>query len=141
VDPWIHATDLWIGILLFLSVADKMPTKNKIFAYTSVFKDKNSKRSHKILKSRFFLLFCLLMFPWYGMLVSMSCLFYGREEAHPSGGGGGGGGVWGKERKYIGRDPRFFVLVLLFSITPLSSTCKSRPERKKTKREVKKVLQ
>jgi hypothetical protein len=44
-------------------------------------------------------------------------------------GGWGGGCVVAKVRKgrkYIGRDPVFFGLVLLCSITPLSSTCKSR---------------
>jgi hypothetical protein len=64
-------------------VADKMASKHKFlfqsfFAYTSVFKDKKSKRSHKIVKSRFFLLF-LHIDGFYGMLISMSCLFYGWE--------------------------------------------------------------
>jgi hypothetical protein len=70
--------------------------KISFFAYTSVFKDKKSKRSHKIVKSRFFLLFLLVDgFCWY-MLISMSCLFYGLEVVE--GGGGGerrGGRGWG----------------------------------------------
>ena len=57
--PWIRTTDLRIRILLFSSVADKMPTKNYFFSpsffayycfediFTSVFVDKKSKRSHK----------------------------------------------------------------------------------------------
>jgi truncated hemoglobin YjbI len=56
---------------VFSSEADKMPTKNKFFekffAYTTVFKDKKSKRSHKIVKSRFFLLF-LLVDGFYGVV-------------------------------------------------------------------------
>jgi hypothetical protein len=53
-DPWIHTTDLRIRILLFLSVADMMPIKFFCFllfegTFTSVVKDKMSKRSHKIL--------------------------------------------------------------------------------------------
>jgi len=66
LDLRIQITDLWIRILLFMEVADKMPTKNNFFfkvffEYISVFKDKKSKRSHKIVKSRVFLLFCMLM--------------------------------------------------------------------------------
>ncbi len=53
-DRWIHTNDLRIRILLFSPVADKMPTKFFCFllfegTFTSVFKDKMSKRSHKIL--------------------------------------------------------------------------------------------
>jgi hypothetical protein len=70
---FIQITDLWIRfrILLFTQVADKMPTKNKfffkVFLLIIVLKDKKSKRSHKIVKSRFFLLFCMLMVSmvWY----------------------------------------------------------------------------
>jgi hypothetical protein len=47
-------------------------------------------------------------------------------NSHPIGGGGGEGVWWvRKGRKYIWWDPRFFVLVLLCSITPLSSTLKA----------------
>ncbi len=76
-EPWIRVTDLRIRIritdfrriLLFPSVADKMLTKNSVFfkgffsllifegEFTSVFIDKNSKRSHKIVKIKVFLLF------------------------------------------------------------------------------------
>jgi hypothetical protein len=84
---WIRdnlVTDLWIRILLFMQVADKMPTKNmffsqSFFAYTSVFKDKKSKRSHKIVKSRFFLLFCMLMvfMVWYVDFYELFILWVG----------------------------------------------------------------
>ncbi len=50
---------------------------SNFFVYTSVFKDKKSKRS-KIVKSRFFFLF-LHIDGFYGMLISMCCLFYGWE--------------------------------------------------------------
>jgi hypothetical protein len=72
LDPRIQITDLWIRIriLLFRQLADKMPTKNKFFSKffcTSVFKEKKSKRSNKIVKSRFFLLF-LHVDGFYGMV-------------------------------------------------------------------------
>ncbi len=66
-DLWIRTTDLQIPIririLLFSSVADKMPTKNYFFpkdTFTSAFIDKKKKRCHNVV-SRVFLLFCLLM--------------------------------------------------------------------------------
>ena len=84
LDPRIQITDLWIRILLFMQVSDKMPTKNKFFfqsffAYTSVLKDKKSKRSHKIVKSRFFLLFCMLMVSmvWYVDFCELFILWVG----------------------------------------------------------------
>jgi hypothetical protein len=76
-DPRIHTTDLRIRIrfwiLLFSSVADKMPTNNKVFlfkdilnitvliegSFTSFFIDKKSK-SLKIVETKFFLLFWLV---------------------------------------------------------------------------------
>ncbi len=39
-----------------------------------------------------------------------------------------------KGRKYIGRDQRFFGLVLLYSITPLLSTCKAAPDIQREER-------
>ncbi len=67
---WIRDILVWIWIRGFFI--------SKFFAYTSVFKYKKSKRSHKIVKSRFFLLF-LHIDGFYGMLISMSCLFFGWE--------------------------------------------------------------
>ncbi len=66
LDPRIRTTDLWIRkrirILLFSSVADKMPTENFFLllitfsgTFTSVFNDKKSKGSHKIVEIRVFL--------------------------------------------------------------------------------------
>jgi len=67
-DPLIRTTDFRVRILLFSLVADKLPTKNKLLLqsffflllfeviFTSVFKDEKSKRSHKIVETKFFLL-------------------------------------------------------------------------------------
>jgi hypothetical protein len=64
-DPRIRITDLRIRILLFSLVADKIATKISFFEFfcllifkgTSVFIDKKSKRSHKIVEIKVFLTF------------------------------------------------------------------------------------
>jgi hypothetical protein len=73
-DLRIHASDYWIRIqiriLLFSSLTFKTPRNNYIFkrffclllfedAFTSCFKDKKSKRSHKTVGIKVFLLFLL----------------------------------------------------------------------------------
>jgi len=72
--------------MLLTQVADKMPTNYKLFqsffAYTSVFKDKKSKKSHKIVKSRsssYF--FCMLMVSmiWYVDFYELFVLWVGRS--------------------------------------------------------------
>jgi hypothetical protein len=69
---WIRDILVRIRILLFSSVADKKQTKNKDFCllvfegtFTSVFKDKKSKRSHKKVEMKDFLTFfaCLWKEP------------------------------------------------------------------------------
>jgi hypothetical protein len=75
MNPWHFGKDpggsvplLRIRLLLFLSVADKMPTKICFFSkficsllfegtFTSVFIDKKSKRSHKLEEIKVFLIF------------------------------------------------------------------------------------
>ena len=42
-DPRIQITDLWIRMLLFSQVADKMPTKNKFFSKVSLIIHQSSK--------------------------------------------------------------------------------------------------
>ncbi len=71
---WIRDISVWIRIriLLFTQVVDKMPTKNKFFSNFFLLKHKSSKIkiqkiSHKIVKSRFFLLF-LHVDGFYGMV-------------------------------------------------------------------------
>jgi hypothetical protein len=83
---WIHdmriqITDLWIRIriLLFKQVAE-MPTKNKFFFKVFLLIHQSSKikvkKKSQNSKIKDFLTFFLLMV---GMLISMSCLFYGWE--------------------------------------------------------------
>ncbi len=72
-DPQIRTTDVGIRIwnpafFEFFASGDLMITKNKFFClllfegtFTPVFMDKKSKRSHKIVETRFFFLFFLLV--------------------------------------------------------------------------------
>jgi hypothetical protein len=70
--------------MLFMQVADKMPTKYKLFqsffAYTSVFKDKKSKKSQNS-KIRVSYFFCMLMVSmiWYVDFYELFVLWVGRS--------------------------------------------------------------
>jgi hypothetical protein len=77
LDPRIQITGLWILIRKWLTRWQQ----NISFYYKFfllIHQSSKIKRSHKIVKSRFFLLF-LHNDGFYGMLISMSCLFYGWE--------------------------------------------------------------
>ncbi len=67
-DPRIHASDYWIRIqirmqiriLLFLSLTFKMPAKKVEGSFTSFYKGKKSKKSHKTVEIKVFFLLSLL---------------------------------------------------------------------------------
>ncbi len=93
-DPRIRTTDSRIRILLFSSVADKMPTKKKFFffskpfclllfegpTFTSVFKDKKSKRSKIIVEINVFLTFFAC---WWKDPDPVGPVTYGTDPADP----------------------------------------------------------
>ncbi len=118
------------------------------FAYTSVFKDKKSKRSYKIVKSRFFYFSAKLMVStvryvgFYGFYELF--VLWGQEAPIPV-------GAWGVGRRGCGgwgntlEETHAFLVLPDFVPSPLScqpakARCTWNTERRKTKRVARKVL-